>query len=37
MLWVNNNASAYNFHLKNWFEKSNEHSIMFKNLKKYDN
>ncbi len=32
MLWVQNDANAYNFHLKNWFFKSDEHSIMFKNL-----
>lgn len=32
MLWVQNNANAYNFHLKNWFFKSDEHSIMFKSL-----
>lgn len=32
MLWVQNNTNAYDFHLKNWFSKSDEHSIMFKNL-----
>lgn len=32
MLWVQNDAWAYNFHLKNWFFKSDEYSIMFKKL-----
>ncbi len=32
MLWVQDNAWAYHFHLKNGFFKSDEHSIMFKNL-----
>lgn len=32
MLWVKNNAGACHFHEKNWFSKSNEHSVMFKNL-----
>lgn len=32
MLWVQNDSNAFNFHLKNWYFKSDEHSIMFKNL-----
>jgi len=32
MLWVKNDTLAYHFHLKNGFFKSDEHSIMFKNL-----
>lgn len=32
MLWCQNNALAYNFHKKNWFINSTEHSIMFKDL-----
>ena len=32
MLWVQNDANAFNFHLKNGYFKSDEHSVMFKNL-----
>lgn len=32
MLWVQNDSNAFNFHLKNWYFKSEEHSVMFKNL-----
>ena len=32
MLWAQNDSIAFNFHIKNWFFKSNNHSIMFKNL-----
>ncbi|ATU05478.1 hypothetical protein BKN14_03435 [Candidatus Gracilibacteria bacterium HOT-871] len=32
MLWAQNDSIAFNFHIKNGFFKSNNHSIMFKNL-----
>lgn len=32
MLWVQNDSNALNLHLKNWYFKSDEHSVMFKNL-----
>jgi hypothetical protein len=32
ILWVQNDSKAFWFHFKNWFLKSEEHSIMFKSL-----
>ncbi len=32
MLWVQNDANAFYFHLKNGYFKSDEYSVMFKNL-----
>lgn len=32
LLWVQNDTNAYNFHTKNWFVRSEEHTIMFKDI-----